>query len=141
MVLVHFIKQMVDYIRDNGEMGKWMVKVPYIIILIQLHMRVNGKMISYMERELNIIKKLFNYKNYLIIGISMNYQIIGLNMMGNLLMIINMDLVYCVYLMEINILENSKMIKYMEKEFMLRRMPLKLMLNGIRIYSSVYFEC
>ena len=76
--------------KDNGVWIKWKVGVHFIMLIKLLHMKVNGKMINFMDMEYCIIKYQIIFINSMILKIYILLIIIGLNIKEILLMILKM---------------------------------------------------
>ncbi len=91
-MVLSIIKKEVN-ILDIGTIIKWMDMVLYIILMVELLIKANGKMIHYMVKEFYIIKILYKFKANIIILLSSSVKKInhGFRMMVGLKMIKNQD--------------------------------------------------
>ena len=79
---------------DIGRTIKCKVMVHFITLMVELHIKDNGRMIHYMAKECSTIKNQSNYMNPMIFDPLTNVRMmnVGSIMMGGLSMTKNVDL-------------------------------------------------
>ena len=114
MDMVYFIIIKEVDMKDNGKIIECMEKEHYIILIIKLLMKDNGKMINLEVVVFYIMNKFINQKDYLIIEIGVKLKIIGLDIKVIFIMIVNMVKEDYNYQMEKHFKENFLKIKLMD---------------------------